>query len=119
MNSTYPDNSDGDALRRAAENGANMSRPMIIDFSITVPDEEAAHGVSDLVAAHGFDPSIYCDDDNGSWSVFCAKSMLATYDGVVDVQAQLNVLVESHGGACDGWATFGNSHEGGTDLDAD
>jgi Regulator of ribonuclease activity B len=112
MSSTYPNNSDGNMLRSVAANGSNMARPMIIDFSIAVSDEGVARRVADLVAAHGFDPSIYRDDDSGSWSVFCAKSMLATYEGVVEVQAQLRVLVEPHGGACDGWTTFGNSHEG-------
>ncbi len=118
MNTKYPDDSDGDTLRRVAENGSDISHPMIIDFLLTVPDEGVAHRVAGLVEAHGFDPSIYRDDDNGSWSVLCAKSMLATYDGVVEVQAQLKVLVEPHGGACDGWTTFGNSHEGGANLDA-
>jgi regulator of RNase E activity RraB len=112
MNSTYPNDSNGNALRTVVENGSDMSRPMIIDFSIVVPDEAVAHRVAEVVGAHGFDPSIYCDADTGSWSVFCAKSMLATYDGVVEAQEQLNVLAESHGGACDGWSTFGNSHEG-------
>jgi regulator of RNase E activity RraB len=118
MNSTYPNNPDGYMLRRVVEDGSNMARPMTIDFSIAVADEGAAHRVADLVEAHGFDPSIHCDDDDGSWSVFCAKSMLATYDGVVAVQAQLKALVEPHGGACDGWTTFGNSHDGGGHLDA-
>jgi hypothetical protein len=86
-----------------------MSLPMTIDFSINVPDERAARAVADIVATHGFDPSISDNEGRGSWSVYCAKTMLATYDSVVSVQAQLSGLAKAHGGVCDGWGTFGNS----------
>ncbi len=85
-----------------------MSRPMIIDFALAAPDERAARSVAALVEDHGFDPSICEDDRSGAWSVYCSKSMLATYDGVVAVQTELNRLVAALGCHCDGWASFGN-----------
>jgi Regulator of ribonuclease activity B len=111
MSGSYPNDADGDALRNAAESGADMSLPMVIDFSVDVPDEYTARRVAEIVATHGFDPSIYEDHDSGSWNVYCSKSMLATYDGVVAVQAQLNELLSPHGGSCDGWGTFGNTQK--------
>jgi hypothetical protein len=107
MSNSYPNDADGDELRNVAESGADMSRPMIIDFSVEVPDEGTARRVADVVAARGFDPSI--SENADSWSVYCSKSMLATYEGVVAVKAELNELLNPHGGICDGWATFGNS----------
>jgi hypothetical protein len=109
MSSDYPNDADGDELRNVAESGADMSRPMVIDFSVEVPDERTARRVAQVVETHGFDPSISEDDDTGSWSVHCSKSMLATYEGVVAVQAWLNDLLSPHGGVCDGWGTFGNT----------
>ena len=109
MPSSYPNDADGDALRNVAESGADMSRPMVIDFSVEVPDELTARRVAEVVAAHGFDPSISEDDDSHSWSVHCSKSMLATYEGVVAVQVELNELLSPHGGVCEGWGTFGNT----------
>jgi Regulator of ribonuclease activity B len=109
MSNTYPTDADGDALRKVVESGADMSRPMVIDFSVAVPDEGSARQVAEIVATRDFDPSIYEDNDKGSWSVYCSKSMLATYDGVVAVQAELNGLVAPLQGRCDGWATFGNT----------
>lgn len=108
MSSCYPNDADGDALRNVVESGADMSLPMVIDFAVAVADERTARSVAELVVAHGFDPSI-SEDDSGSWSVYCSKSMLATYDGVVSVQAQLNELLSPHGGSCDSWGTFGNT----------
>jgi hypothetical protein len=111
MSTSYPNDADGDALRNVAESGADMSLPMVIDFSVEVPDERTARRVAEVVAAHGFDPSISEDDDSDSWSVYCSKSMLATYEGVVAVQVELNELLSPHGGICDGWGTFGNTQK--------
>ena len=111
MSNSYPNDADGDALRKVVEGVADMSRPMVIDFSVEVPDERTARRVAELVAARGFDPSISQDDDSDSWSVYCSKSMLATYEGVVAVQAELNELLTLHGGVCDGWGTFGNAQK--------
>ena len=108
MSSDHSNDSDRDALRNVAESGADMSRPMVIDFSVKVPDERTARRVAEVVATNGFDPSISEDDDTGSWSVHCSKSMLATYEVVVAVQVELNELLSPYGGICAGWGTFGN-----------
>jgi hypothetical protein len=105
----YPDDADGDSLRRVAELGSDLSQPMIIDFAILAPDEQSARRIADLVSAEGFDPSISDDDRSTSWNVYCSKSMLATYEGVAAVQAQLREIAAPHGGTCDGWGTFGNN----------
>lgn len=104
----YPDDTDGAELRKVAAAGADMSSPMVIEFSIEAADERSARDIAELVEAQGFDPSISDNEGRGSWSVYCARSMLATYEGVVAVQAELTTLVTAHGGRCDGWATFGN-----------
>jgi hypothetical protein len=109
MSASYPLDADGDSLRRVAENGSDMSRPMLIEYSIGVPDEPCAQRIAELTRSHGFDVSLSSDEGAKSWSVYCAKTMLATYDGVIAVQAQLNELVQPYGGSCDGWGTFGNS----------
>lgn len=111
MTTSYPNDADGDALRNVAESGADMSSPMVIDFSVEVADERTARRVAEVVAAHGFDPSISEHDDSDSWSVYCSKSMLATYDGVIAVQVELNELVSPYGGSCEGWGTFGNTQK--------
>jgi hypothetical protein len=104
----FPADTDGDTLRQVAEDGADMSSPMVIDYSVTAPDESAARAIAALVEAQGFDPSISDAGGSGPWSVYCSKSMLASYEGVVRTRAALNALVAGHGGHCDGWASFGN-----------
>jgi hypothetical protein len=104
----YPADADGDALRQVAGSGSDMTQPMTIDFSLAVPDEAAARRVAAAAELLGFDPSIHEDPEKRSWSVYCSRSMLATYDGVVAAQAQLNEMAAPHGARCDGWASFGN-----------
>ena len=48
MGTIYPNDADGDALRRVAGSGADMSRPMTIDFSVASPNREAADQVAQL-----------------------------------------------------------------------
>lgn len=105
----FPNDADGDSLRRVVECGSDLSQPMSIDFTIEAPNENAARRIADLASAQGFDPSISDNEGRSSWSVYCSKFMLATYEGVVAAQAQLNELSRLHGGRCDGWSTFGNA----------
>jgi hypothetical protein len=104
----YPNDADGDALRKVASNGSDMARPMVIEYSIAVPDKATAKRVAEMVAPRGYDPSIVHDDESKSWTVYCSRSMLATYDGVVCAQRELNSWVQPYGAECDGWGTFGN-----------
>jgi phage gp37-like protein len=105
---SYPNDTDGDALRRVVSSGSDMSKSMMIDYAIAVPDEATARTVACAVEAAGFDPSISEDTVRGRWSVYCAKSMLATHAGVVAAQSTLNKIAGPLGGTCDGWASFGN-----------
>jgi hypothetical protein len=81
---------------------------MVIEYSVAVPDEATAKRVAEIVAPRGYDPSIVHDGESESWTVYCSRSMLATYDGVVRAQRELNACVQPYGAECDGWGTFGN-----------
>ena len=107
----YPDDADGDALRRVEEDGADMSQPMKIEFSIDVSSEEKARSLAERIAAIGYAPSIFVDEESGSVSIYCAKSMLATYEGLVAAQFELNKLCAPFAAECDGWITAGNRQQ--------
>jgi hypothetical protein len=107
----YPDDDDGAALRRVAENGADMSQPMKIEFSIDVPDVDQARLLAERISALGYTPDIFANDESGSVSIYCAKTMLATHEGVVAAQYELNKLCLRFGAQCDGWITAGNRQD--------
>ncbi len=88
-----------------------MSQPMEIEFSIDVSDIERARSLAERIAALGYTPSIFVDDETGSVSIYCAKTMLATHEGVIAAQSELNRLCEPFAAVCDGWITAGNRQD--------
>lgn len=103
----YPNDADGDALRAVAER-ADMSKPMDIDFAVDIPSEAAGEEVARLASASGYKTSVDFDDTSKRWTCYCTKQMLATYDGVIAAQKELDALSAPLGGKSDGWGTFGN-----------
>ena len=59
----FPDDPDGHVLARLAEHGVDMTLPMLIEFSIAVPDGRAAVSVEAALSGKGYD--IELDYDAG------------------------------------------------------
>jgi len=83
MFTDYPDDADGDVLHEVAAAGADMSRPMEMEFAIAVPTVECARSLAERISSLGYSPRVYQDAEDNSVSFYCAKSMLATYEGVI------------------------------------
>jgi regulator of RNase E activity RraB len=114
----YPNDADGDALRRVAADGSDMSRPMEIDFAVAVPSQAAGERVAAEAKRLGFTVKLVpdaCEEepDASSWSCYCTKTMVPEYDSLLDVQRQLNDIAAPCGGWSDGWGTFGNGPKRG------
>jgi Regulator of ribonuclease activity B len=105
----YPNDADGDALRRVARDGSDMTRPMDVDFAVAVPDEMSGLEVAKLAQGLGYRPDVVRDDESGSWTCCCTRSMVLTYAAVIAAQAELDRVAGPVGGASDGWGTFGNA----------
>jgi hypothetical protein len=105
----YPDDADGDALRRLAEDGSDLSQPMDVDFAVAVPDEKAGHALARLAASRGYRPELSQDEETGEWTCSCTRSMAASYEALIAAQAELDVLAGPLGGYADGWGSFGNA----------
>ncbi len=107
----YPADADGDALRRVAAGGNDMSRPMDIDFAVEVPDESTALRVAEVVAGHGYTPKVCQDEEDGSWTVpvhsaHARNVRIPRSAGSATGARRLN---RPFGGVSDGWGTFGNA----------
>lgn len=109
MSMDFPPDADGDALRRLASAGSDLSRPMEIDFVVTVPDERAGTAVAQLAAARGFTPAVSQDEATSEWTCQCTRSMVPAYAAIVAVQAELDAMARPLGGYADGWGSFGNA----------
>jgi hypothetical protein len=109
MQPDLPKDADGDALRRLIKNGSDLSKPILINFQIAVPDETAATAVAAVVRKLGYHADTYASPNCSlPWTCECATRMLASYDGVIAIQNELTSISEPFGGHPDGWGSFGN-----------
>jgi len=109
----YPDNADGDALRRVLAGGSDMAKQMEIDFAVAAPDEAAGRRIADEAGRLGYRVRLVPDadpeePDATSWSCYCSKTMVPDYEAILAVQRELDDLATPFGGWSDGWGTFGN-----------
>jgi hypothetical protein len=119
MKSIYPNDADGDALRRVVASGSDMSRPMRVEFFVAVPDQYTGESVVRLASDIGYAAELVQDEADeeqghseasGAWTCYCSKSMILTYEGVIHAQQELDDLSRPLGGFSDGWGTPGNEN---------
>ena len=117
MSHNYPQDADGDSLRRIAGNGSDMSMPMYVDFQVAMPDEKSAKLLADAAWKLGYRVKVYDSPECSlPWTTECSCRILATYEGVIAIQHELSELSRPHGGHPDGWGTFGNGPSGQPDA---
>jgi len=103
----FPNDADGDALRKVAER-SDMSRPMRVDFAVSVPDKDSGEALAQLATERGYVTVVEFDETASRWSCYCAKVMLVAYETVLAAQRELDDLGAALGGYSDGWGTPGN-----------
>ena len=103
----FPNDADGDALRRVAQR-SDMSKPMDIDFAVEVPDQARGEKMAELSAQRGYVAAVECDAAGLSWTCYCTKRMVPAYEAVIAAQKELDELSAPLGGHSDGWGTAGN-----------
>lgn len=109
MQNDFPEDADGDALRRFVSGGSDLSRPMTINFHVALPDEASASGLAEVVYKLGYRVKIYDSPECSlPWTCECSTRMVATHSGVLAIQAELARLAKPFGGHPDGWGSFGN-----------
>jgi len=105
----FPNDDDGDALRLLVANGADLSKPIEVDFQVAMPDERSAQEFARIVRKLGYRAEVYDSPECSlPWTCECTLTMLATYEGIVAAQAKLAELAKPLGGYPDGWGSFGN-----------
>jgi hypothetical protein len=108
-----PNDADGDALRKLIELGHDLSRPMVIDFFIAVPSEQAGLAVAEAAEEHGYMVAVEYDDEDREWTCYCSCEMVPTLPGLIAAQSKLQEIAIPYGGYTDGWGTSGNAETGG------
>ena len=116
----YPQDEDGQVLAELAAQGVDMSKPLLIEFPVAVPDEPAALKICSTLCGEGYDAEIQFDsgeedfdeesdeaDEFGpSWTVFVAVKMVPDYAEILRIQQDLDRIVKPLDGFSDGWGVM-------------
>jgi hypothetical protein len=105
---TYPNDANGDALRRMEAEGDDLSRPRNIDFSVVFADESSAEQFAKHFRALGHEVSVEAaeTDQDFPWDVVVVQHMVPSYDGITNFEKLLQSAADDWGGRNDGWGCF-------------
>jgi Regulator of ribonuclease activity B len=100
----YPDDDNGDVLRRMESHGDDLTRPRDIDFTVVFPDENSAQIFSKRFERLGYKVSMkFAEIAKGlPWDVLVVKHMMPSHQGVGDFEGLLQREGEALGGRNDG-----------------
>ena len=104
----YPDDANGDALRRMEGHGDDLTKPRNIDFTVVFPDQSSAEQFAEHFRGLGLKVSVRLSRVNQDlpWDALVVKHMAPSYEEIVDFEDLLQSVAELWGGRNDGWGCF-------------
>jgi hypothetical protein len=102
---TFPNDDNGDVLRRLQSDGDALTKPRDIDFTVIFPDEQAAKNFAGNFGTAGYKLVIEmtrCNKDL-PWDVRIVKNMIPSYEGICAFEDELEGSARPYGGRNDGW----------------
>ena len=103
---SWPNDSDGDVLRRLEETGFDFTQNVEIDFNVDFdtlpPKPEAMELLKHLQNnVELFEP----EEDSEGYALFTINSVL-TYQLVISTQENISTLMRQFGGVCESWGVY-------------
>jgi hypothetical protein len=104
----FPNDANGDALRRMEAEGDDLSRPRNVEFNIVFADERSAEEFAKQFRVLGHEVSVEAaeTDQDFPWDVVVVNHMAPSYDGVSAFESLLKSVADRWGGHNDGWGCF-------------
>ena len=106
MTHEFPDDVNGDVLRRMAADGVDLVSPRVMDFEHVFPDEASARRFSAAVA--GIVLEVRVRRESGGWGAQCRQRMVPTYAAITASETRLAEIARRFGGFPDGWGSLSN-----------
>jgi hypothetical protein len=101
----FPDDENGDVLRRMEASGDDLSRSRNIDFTVVFPNETAAERFARHFRELGYAASIDFSQtvENLPWDVVVVKHMIPSHEGIGRFENMLEDVAVPLDGRNDGW----------------
>lgn len=108
MAKEFPDDENGDVLRRMHVSGDDLTHPREVDFTAVVPDEIRARKLAQRFEGRGYVVTV----KNSAvvpelpWDVTVSAFIVPTHKGITELEDELGATARSLGGRNDGWGCF-------------
>ena len=99
----FPDDENGDILRRMVNDGDDLSKPRMMDFCFIFKERQQALAFADLVDEREFEVCISYYKERDMWQAEIHRYMMPTHQEITVMESVLRVRAESVGGVADGW----------------
>ena len=111
MAEEFPDDENGDVLRRMQKDGDDFTKARDIDFSVIFPNESSAKQFADHFGKAGFKVAIeeWEGDRELPWDVTVTRHMYPTHSEITQIENALEGVAAPLGGANDGWGCMRQS----------
>jgi hypothetical protein len=99
----FPEDENGDVLRRMVEHGDDLSKARNIEFQHVFPTKSGALAFLGEVSGEGLYVTISWYADERCWNVQVARHMLPGHCEITAMETSLEQAARRHGGNADGW----------------
>jgi hypothetical protein len=104
----FPDDANGDVLRRMQKGGDDLSKPRDVDFTLVFPSEKAALQFAEKFSSMGHKISV---ENSGTvpelpWDVLVVRQMALSHRAIEEFEEALEAAAEPLGGRNDCWGCF-------------
>ena len=99
----FPDDENGDVLRRMFDGGDDMSQPRIIDFCFAFPERKQALAFAEIVDDRELEVCISYYEEREMWQAIVKRYMIPTHEDITQLELALSTHAQSVGGEPDGW----------------
>lgn len=84
----FPNDPNGDALRRMEAEGDDLTKPRNVDFNVAFPDRNSAEGFAKHFRALGHEVSVEAAESNQDfpWDVVVVKRMVPSHEGITSFE---------------------------------
>jgi hypothetical protein len=100
---SFPDDENGDVLRRMASHGEDLGAPRNVDFEHIFTSVEAALEFIAQVVNRTDTVSLNWYDARSNWNVRVTRCMTPTHQGITELELSLDQVARKLGGKADGW----------------
>ena len=102
----FPNDENGDVLRRMESNGDNLDQPRNVDFEHIFGTTESALAFAACALNQTDTVSINWYDAEHGWNVRVSRNMVPSHEAITTLEASLYKMAQLYGGKADGLGCF-------------